>query len=90
MSINKGYASVSPLLMGLTLIEKSKQQLPDTFEFWNKFCKEYIEICNEVWVLDLEDWQRSKGVKQEIKWAKELNKPCILVDSQTLEILKLL
>lgn len=88
-----GKTAITPLSYGLLLIEHSNKEgieIPDTFNYWEKFCLDFIEACDEMYVLDLEDWDKSTGVGAEIAKAKELNIPVYLVDSTTLEYKKVL
>ena len=85
-----GDIPVSPLLFGLTLIEKSGQQLPDSYEFWDEFCRQYVLASHKIYVLNLPGWDESNGVKDEIKVAKENLIPVYLVDPSNLEELKCL
>lgn len=85
-----GNIPVSPLLFGLTLIEKSGQNLPDSYEFWDNFCRQYVLASEKILVLDLEGWETSNGVKDEIKVAKENNIPVYLVNPHNLEEIRCL
>lgn len=84
----RGEISVSPLIFGLAIIEKSGKNLPDTYEFWDKFCREYVAVSNKVYVLNMDGWEESNGTKDEIAEAKRLNIPVYLVDYITLEHIK--
>lgn len=86
--MQRGEISVSPLTFGLALIEKSEQSMPDSFEFWNQFCLEFVGIANKMYVLNLEGWELSSGTKAEIVEATRLNIPIYLVDPLTLEHIK--
>ena len=83
-----GEISVSPLIFGLALIEKTGQDLPDTYDFWNKFCHEFVNISNKMYVLNMDGWESSNGTKDEIKKAIEIGIPIYLVDQTSLEIIK--
>jgi len=48
--------------------------LPTTFEFWAKQNHEFIIWCDVVMVLRLYGWEESKGVADEIRYAKLINK----------------
>ena len=48
--------------------------LPHDWEFWENFDKNFIEWCDQLWVLCLDGWKESVGVTAEIKIAKELKK----------------
>lgn len=86
----KGIISVSPLIFGLALIEKSKLVMPDSYEFWQEFCRQYVMISDTVYVLNLDGWKESNGVADEIRIAKENNIPIYLVDYKTLSHISIL
>lgn len=67
--IKQGYNVISPILLSH---EPSKQyDLPSDFDYWERVDKELILCCDEVWVLMLEEWESSKGIKAEVAFAKE-------------------
>ena len=49
--------------------------LPLGWDFWEPYDRWFVERCDEVWVLTLEGWSESKGVRAEIRIAEELGKP---------------
>ena len=49
--------------------------LPLGFDFWEEYDTCFIGWCDEVFVLRLNGWAESKGVKAEIKIATKLKKP---------------
>lgn len=50
-------------------------QLPHTFEFWMEFNHTFMRAAHALYVLCLDGWRESKGVMDEISFAKELNQP---------------
>jgi hypothetical protein len=54
-----------------------------TWEFWGPRDGELVSRCDEVWVLNLRNWQSSRGVNFEIERARALGKPVlhVLVDT---------
>ncbi len=48
--------------------------LPGDWAYWEEFDRRIISICDEVVVLLLDGWENSKGIKAELKLAKELGK----------------
>lgn len=69
---DNGYLVFSPISHSHPIAVQC--DLPLDFDFWEEFDKSFIEWCDEVWILMLDDWDESKGVKSEMKIAKELNK----------------
>ena len=52
-----------------------QEDLPNTHEFWMLQDLPFIEFCDELYVLQLEYWEQSKGVQKEIEYATKLGKP---------------
>ena len=46
-----------------------------TWEFWGPRDGEMVSRCDELWVLQLVNWENSRGVNFEINEAQKLNKP---------------
>lgn len=47
---------------------------------WMFFNEQFLILCDEVWVLRLQDWEKSVGVAQEIRMAEELDMNVTYVD----------
>ncbi len=60
---------VSPIMFGTKVLEFVN--LPHDFGFWDKLSYAYLQQCNEMHVLHLDGWLESRGVKEEIQFAKE-------------------
>lgn len=88
--IQTNQVAMSPLLSGLAIIEKSGKKLPDNTEFWKEFCRVFVRAAEEVYVLDMDGWDKSGGVADEINEAKERNIPVYLVHRHTLNFIKVL
>ena len=54
-----------------------ENDLPTTFEFWQRQNREFIVWCDVVMVLRLNGWQESKGVADEIRYAKLIDKKVV-------------
>lgn len=67
--MKKGYAVFSPITYGKPIADL--HDLPHTYEFWLSFDLKMLEACSEFWVLQLDGWEESKGLKAEIEFAKE-------------------
>ena len=48
--------------------------LPKEWEFWRKYDRRFISLCEKVIVLMLPGWEESIGVQSEIRIAKSLGK----------------
>ena len=77
----KKLIGASPLLSGLAILEKSEMVLPDSYEFWNDFCRSFIRGAEALFVVDIEGWETSSGVRGEIKVARECSVPVYLIDT---------
>lgn len=49
--------------------------IPTNFDWWMDFDEGWIDKCDEVVVLMMPNWKKSKGITHEIKYAKETGKP---------------
>ena len=94
MADGKTSLAVSPLLYGLCLIDHVEKdsgvKMPDSYDFWGKFCLDFVVSGTDLYVLNIDGWEDSNGTKGEIIKAKEINIPVYLVDAITLEIIKVL
>jgi hypothetical protein len=70
--IREGYTVFSPIAHGHLIASYSN--LPIEYTFWEGLNKAFIEWSDTLWILPLKGWEASKGIRREIKIAKELNK----------------
>lgn len=49
--------------------------LPTDFDFWQRLNRLWLDRCDELWVVQLEGWEKSVGVAGEIAHAKATGKP---------------
>ena len=73
----EGNIVFSPISMSHPIA--SQCDLPGDWEFWKKFDEAFIEWCDELHVVCLEGWGISKGVQAEMKIAKMMGKPIVLI-----------
>lgn len=73
--INKGYFVFSPIVHFHPV--KKYGILKGDFKTWKKTNHCFLSLCDEFWILTLEGWKESKGIKQEILWAKDLKLPIV-------------
>ena len=76
-----GIAVFSPIVHTHPL---ASHGLPLDWSFWREYDRAFLEMCSEVWVLTLDGWRESQGVQAEIKLARELGKPVVLVEPEVL------
>ncbi len=71
--IKQGHLVYSPIAHSHSIAVRC--ELPKDWEFWQRVDREYIKWVDEVQVLCLPGWEESTGIENEIKIAKELEKP---------------
>lgn len=54
-----------------------QHSLPKSFDFWMKHNYNMIDRADELWVLQLQDWEESRGVNAEIQYTEKQNKPIV-------------
>lgn len=65
--------SMSPVMMGHPCLAFEK--MPGDFAFWKDYAYEVLSKCDELHVLELDGWNESVGVAQEIIYAGNANIP---------------
>lgn len=58
----------------------AKYSLPTDFDFWQSYNKAMIKEASALWVLEIPGWRESKGVREEIEFARLLELPIWYVD----------
>ena len=76
--IKMGNVIFSPIThnAGLALI----YDMPVNFSFWEEYDRLFVEKADTLVVLNLPGWKDSRGVTQEIAWAKEQTTPIVHLD----------
>ena len=54
--------------------------LPKNWRFWESYDREILDMCSEVYVLMLDGWEDSVGVRAEIKMATDLGKKVTYIE----------
>lgn len=54
--------------------------MPKDADFWWEMNMEFFRRCDEMYVVCLEGWAKSSGVRMEIEWAKFMRYPITYVD----------
>ena len=76
-----GFAIFSPISHSVPIAE----HIPDSnndHDFWLSQDKEFIDVCDEMYVLCLKGWHESFGVNWEIKYVKKQRKPITYIDGE--------
>ena len=50
-------------------------RLPGDWRFWEAYDRTFLEWADELWVLELEGWEESTGLRAETTIAQNLRKP---------------
>jgi hypothetical protein len=69
--VSERHIAISPITYGHTLLDF--KDMPTDFEFWNNFCIGLLKKSDYLYILEIEGWKESKGLQEEIKFAKENN-----------------
>lgn len=76
---DEGHLVFSPIVHAHYLVPYTAKQ-GGAFSDWEALDKAFIDRCDEVWVLEIDGWQESKGVTAEIAYARSKAKPVRFVD----------
>ena len=76
--LKEGEIAFSPIVHGHHI--SIQYGLPETFDFWEKYCLGMLYNACELRVLKLDGWQTSKGVTAEISFADEHGIPITFVN----------
>jgi len=78
--MNSGYVVFSPIAHCHPVAKIS--YLPTDYSYWKDFGISFIEWCDELWILMLDGWEKSKGIQGECETAKMLNRPIRYIISE--------
>lgn len=56
--------------------------LPGDIDYWYQFDKRIIEALDELWVLMLPGWEKSRGIMEEIKIATKAGKKIVYLTAE--------
>lgn len=71
--MSRGFIVFSPIAQSHPIAERCN--LPTTWDYWEKFDREFISASSELVVAMMPGWKESKGVTAEIGIANELGIP---------------
>ena len=78
--LSEGQLVFSPIVYGAMLAE-GKSPLPVSWDFWEKLDASFLKNwATELWVLKMEGWEKSVGIREEISIAEELNLPVVFLE----------
>jgi hypothetical protein len=67
--VSQGAVALSPITYGHTLV--GFKPMRTDWEFWTNFCLTMLSKCEEIHVLMIDGWDRSRGVAEEIEFAEK-------------------
>jgi len=65
-----GYEVYSPISSWHHIAKK--YELPTDYAYWKRLNDNILSICDRLWVIKLDGWEKSKGVQHEIDTAEGL------------------
>ena len=71
--IAKGQVVISPIAYGHPLLDIS--EIPYDWPFWSNYSLTFFDRCDEIHVLMMEGWDISRGVEEEIQYARQQSIP---------------
>jgi len=74
----------SPLSHSVPIVQHGELDEMDS-KFWLTMDLPLLERCDELLVLALDDWKQSKGVKEEVFFAFQHNKPITFIRESDIE-----
>jgi hypothetical protein len=75
--ISRGLLVYSPIAHNHVIARLAN--IPTTWSIWKKHDLAMLSYCDSLWILTLDGWKNSIGIKEEIKWWIE-NRPQKPVD----------
>ena len=71
--MRQGFLVFSPISHGHPICAEG--DLPGDWQYWEHFCRAILKICKRFVVLQLDGWENSVGVQNELRLARELGIP---------------
>ena len=75
-----GFAVFSPITHGHAVVDHLPLEKAVSHDFWMEQCIPVLDRCDELHILRLPGWDRSRGVKYEWDFAVRTHKPICTVD----------
>ena len=77
-----GHAVYSPIVHCHRIA--SLYDLPTDADFWWRYNQRFMIAARDIWVLKLEGWSESKGVRMEVDFANTFFKPVLYIEPDQL------
>lgn len=75
MLAREGYVPMCPIQICHPLVRLDKEAMTFPDEHWVDICNRYMDGCDEMYVLMLNGWQDSPGLKKEVEYAQSIGIP---------------
>jgi len=75
----QGLSVFSPITMCHLIVEEFN--LPSSFNYWKNYDVNFLSCCNTLYVLMLNEWEKSEGVAAEVAIATEMKIPIVYLES---------
>lgn len=72
--LREGYYVFSPIAYGHLIAMYSEFPVPIDYFYWEPLNKEFIQWSDVLYILTLDGWKDSTGIKREIEIAKSFNR----------------
>lgn len=79
-----GHNVFSPISHSHSVNQYMPHEYRFDFDFWMGQDLPFVDWADEVWVVNIGDINKSRGVMEEIRYAKSINKPVKLVEYEVL------
>jgi len=71
--IEQGLIVYSPIVHNHPVVLLHENRTEDcAFEFWRKFDSKMLSRCDQMWILTIDGWNTSTGIREEMKIAESL------------------
>jgi hypothetical protein len=78
----QGYIIFSPIIHCHDIA--TRLSLPTDHEFWRRYDISMLRLADAMFILDIDGWQESKGLKEEIVFANSAHIPVSFVNQEGL------
>lgn len=82
-----GEAVFSPIVHGHNVEPHITRQIVNAHKFWMSQCIPILRRCDEMYVLPLDGWRESRGLKDELAICKQLHIPVSFLVGHSLSML---